>query len=193
VEWHPEPGVGGGGGVMSRITPLEGEVLRMLMQHVLRGEAATVVVCKGYDRVHDRVQWLQRYKDSGCLTHLMRVSSSGACAYLRAPAISFFGALAENRILGTDWPLDWPAMARALAFTHDTDPRAVLKLLERWLIPPVVLMCLEYVTGRWPTLDMQLEAAEPPPPPPPLPCPSDERSSSSSSLPSRKKPRIAIT
>lgn len=174
MEWYP--GSGMGDGVMSRITPLEDQVLLILMQRTMQGETTTMVVKKGYDPVHDRVRWLQRYKDSGCLTHLMRVSSSGACAYLRAPAKAFRSALTENRLLGTNWPLDWPAMARALAFTHDTDPRAVLVFLEPWLIPPVALMCLEYVTGQWPTLDMQLEAAEQAPPP--LPCPNDEDSSS---------------
>lgn len=179
--WYREPGIGDG--VMSKITPLEDEVLRMLMQRTMQGETTTVVVKKGYDPVHDRVQWIQRYKDSGCLTHLMRVSSSGACAYLRAPEKAFRNALTENRLPGTNWPLDWSAMARALAFTHDTDPRAVLVLLEPWLIPPVALMCLEYATGQWPTLDMQLEAAEPPPPP----CPNDD----DGRPPTRKKQRTA--
>lgn len=173
---------------MSTVTEYEklsGSVLLQVFQRAARGENAALVVEKGYDPVHDRVMWVREERETGYLVHGMRVSGSTAYMHVRTPIGSFYDHLLRRTLPGTTWPLDTPAMARALAFTHDTDPRAVLVLLERWLIPPVALMCLEYVTGQWPTLDMQLEVAEPPPPPPP--CPNDDEDR----LPERKKQRTA--
>lgn len=166
-------------------TPLTNAVHLQLMKRANRGDDATLVVSEGYYRVFDRVQWMRADSGTNFLVHSVRKHGCREIRSFRLEKMPFYMAIGEGMMPGTTWPLDWPAMARALAFTHDTDPRAVLVLLERWLIPPVALMCLEYVTGQWPTLDMQLEAAEPPPPPPP--CPNDDEDIPST----RKKPRIA--
>lgn len=92
-----------------------------------------------------------------CSGHSSRMAESGEERTIEQLVAYLQG---KRQFLSYHHNFEWVQTARSLYFTRKTDPLVVLQLLQSSLGFGVDLICMEYVTGSWPTLDMWYEKAQ---------------------------------